>query len=661
MDKDIISNIKSLGIDMIHRAGSGHPGIVLGAAPIIYTLFAYHLNINVNDPQWINRDRFVMSAGHGSALLYATMFMAGYPLTIDDLKSFRKIHSKTPGHPEYGLTSGVEMSTGPLGQGIASAVGMALGGKILETRYQLHPLAKKKQTRKMLDHRVYVLCGDGDLMEGVSYEACSFAGSHNLDNLIVLYDSNQVSLDGGTEHTFTENTRERFHAMGWHTEFVKDGEDVHEISRAIEKAKESGKPSFIEIRTVIGRGSLDEGTNKVHGKPLSNEDIAQWKASLNLTNEEFSYSSALQTEFQRLIVAHSRAKYDGWASEYREFTADKAIEKDDEFNFIFGKPISVDLLKYEWDFRSIEAEPLRNTNQTIMTDIAKLVPNFIGGSADLASSTNAYLLGQKDISKKDYNGRNIWFGVREHGMAAILNGLALSNFRPFGSTFLTFADYLKPAMRMSALMKLPVTYIFTHDSIEIGSDGPTHQPVEQLAMLRSIPNMTVFRPADAREIVGAWNYILNQNMPVSLVISKTSVPVLSTTNASNVARGAYVIRKETDKLNGIIIATGTEVHTAMKIAERLAQEKIDCRVVSMPSRELFLRQDKEYQEEVLPIGYKKVVIEAGSSFGWHQFVYNEKYLITVNEFGASGSPQDVLKEKGFDEETIYGRVRKLLR
>lgn len=661
MDKEIISNIKSLAIDMIGAAGSGHPGIVLGAAPIIYTLMKDHLNININDLEWMNRDRFVMSAGHGSALLYATMFMAGYPLSIDDLKAFRQVNSKTPGHPEYHVTDGVEMSTGPLGQGLASAVGMALGGKVLETRYQVKAKKNGKQPRKMLDHKVYVLCGDGDLMEGVSYEAASFAGSHNLDNLIILYDSNRVSLDGTTDHTFTENTRERFHAMGFHTEYVKNGEDVREISRAIEKAKESGKPAFIEICTVIGRGSLLEGTNKVHGKPMTAEDIAQWKSSLNLSNQPFSYSNELRFEFQKMIVAHSRKKYDEWAMEYNEFTSDIENDQVDDLGFIFNRPKPVDLLSFEWDFGAIEKEALRITNQTIMTDIAALVPNFIGGSADLASSTNAYLLGAPDISKKNYDGKNIWFGVREHGMGAILNGLALTKFRPFGSTFLTFADYMKPAMRMSALMKLPVTYVFTHDSISIGSDGPTHQPVEQLAMIRSIPNMLLFRPADANEIMGSWNYILNQTMPTTLVISKTEVPVLSSTSAKDVAFGGYVVRKETGKLNGVIIATGTEVHSAIHIAEALSKEKIECRVVSMPNRELFLKQSQEYRESVLPIGYKKVVIEAGSSYGWHSFVYSENYLITIDQFGLSGSTNDILKERQFDEATMLERVRKLLR
>lgn len=661
MDNDIISNIKSLGIDMIHEAKTGHPGIVLGAAPIIYTLFAHHLNINVNDPKWLNRDRFVMSAGHGSALLYATMFMAGYPITLEDLKAFRQINSKTPGHPEYGVTPGVEMSTGPLGQGIASAVGMALGGKILETKYQLNALKKGKERRKMLDHKVYVLCGDGDLMEGVSYEACSFAGAHQLDNLIVLYDSNRVSLDGSTDHTFIENTRERFHAMGWHTEYVKDGESVREINQAIEKCKNCGKPAFIEICTVLGRGSLLEGSNKVHGKPLSDEDIAQWKKKMNLSDIPFSYSKTLQAEFQKQIISHSRAKYEEWAKEYREFTSDTELYGDGELNFMFGKEKEIDLFSYDWDFRSIEKEELRVTNQTIMTDIAKLVPHFIGGSADLAVSTNTYLLGMPDVCKKNYDGRNIWFGVREHGMGAILNGLALSNFRVFGSTFLTFADYLKPAMRMAAMMQLPVTYVFTHDSISIGSDGPTHQPIEQLAMIRAIPNMTLFRPADAQEMIGAWNYILHQKNPSTLVVSKTAVPVLSTTDPKAVALGGYIVRKEKQKLKGIIIATGTEVHTALHIAERLEKEGIECRVVSMPSRELFLRQTKKYQEEILPMGYKKVVIEAGASSGWHSFVYNENYLITMNEFGASGTSEDILKNKGFDEETIYQRVKKLLR
>lgn len=657
-EKDIISNIKGLGIDMIHAAGSGHPGIVLGAAPILYTLYTRHINVSTNDPKWVNRDRFVMSAGHGSALLYATLFMAGYDLSIDDLKNFRRAGYQTPGHPEYGVTPGVDASTGPLGQGIATAVGMALGEKILDTRYQVAPTGKFNCNTKVFDYYVYVLCGDGDMMEGISYEAASFAGTNQLSNLIVLYDSNRISLDGETSHTFTENVRGRFAAMGWHTEYVKNGEDINDIDKAIRDAKKSGKPSLIEVSTVIGRGSLLEGTNTVHGKPLSDEDILQLKEKLGLSPEPFVYSDFLKQEMMRRVNEHSAPRYDEWAREYSVVKENIA----NNIDFLFDREQEINLANYHFDYPEGYEEELRATNGEIMSTIASMIPNFVGGSADLASSTKAYLKNGNDFSVTNPLGTNIWFGVREHSMGAIMNGLALTKFKTFGSTFLSFADYLKPAMRMSALMHLDPTYIFTHDSISIGSDGPTHQPVEQLAMIRSIPNMYLFRPADVNEVIGSWNYIINtHHHPNTIVLSKQQVPVLKTV-PGNVLKGGYVIKPEERVLHGILIATGTEVHTALRIAEELKmKEGLDLRVVSMPSMELFLEQPDEYRMQVLPKGIRTIVIEAGSSFGWHQFVYNQNYLITVDNFGISGTKDEVLRHCHFNYDTILNRVKNLLK
>lgn len=657
-EKDIISNIKSLGIDMIHAANSGHPGIVLGAAPILYTLYTRHLNVSTNDPTWINRDRFIMSAGHGSALLYATLFMAGYNLSIDDLKNFRKVGYKTPGHPEYGVTPGVDASTGPLGQGIATAVGMALAGKILEARYQVSPSGRFDRNTKVFDHYVYVLCGDGDMMEGISYEAASFAGTNQLSNLIVLYDSNRISLDGDTKHTFTENVRERFAAMGWHTEYVKDGESIHEIDKAILNAKKSKKPSLIEVSTIIGRGSLLEGTNAVHGKPLTDEDIIQLKEKLGLSPEPFAYSDFLKQEMIRRVNEHSAPRYSEWAREYRAIK-EKITNR---VEFLFDREEPIDLLNYRFGYLEGYREELRKTNGEVMSVIASMIPNFVGGSADLASSTKAYLKNGGDFSIENPLGMNIWFGVREHSMGALMNGLALTKFKTFGSTFLSFADYLKPAMRMSALMHLDPTYIFTHDSISIGSDGPTHQPVEQLSMIRSIPNMYLFRPADVNEIIGAWHYIINtHDHPNTIVLSKQQVPILKT-NPRNVLYGGYVIKKEERVLHGILIATGTEVHTALRVAEELKEkEGLDLRVVSMPSIELFLEQSLEYQTRVLPKAVRTIVIEAGSSYGWHRFVYNQNYLITVDHFGISGTKDEVLRHMNFNYDTILNRVKNLLK
>lgn len=663
MDQRIINYMKSLGIDMINAAGSGHPGIVLGAAPIIYTLYAKHINVSTNDVSWVNRDRFVMSAGHGSALLYATLYMAGFDLSIDDLKQFRRAGSKTPGHPEYGATPGVDVSTGPLGQGLASAVGMALGAKILKAKSSLPKENKLFEKEKSLfNYNVYVLCGDGDLMEGISYEAASLAGTLQLNNLIVLYDSNNISLDGSTSNTFTENVLERFKALGWDTDYVKNGEDIRAIDQAISKAKNAMKPTIIEVKTTIGLGSSLAGTSEVHGKLLSKEDLDQLKRSLHVEEETFYIPEFITQEFRKMVADRSNKKYNEWSKQYKDNVESISSTPSNSYDYLFNSDVSFDLTKVDWQFPQDMKEATRVTNGSIMNKLAIEIPNFIGGSADLSSSTKTYLYKQPDVTKERYNGRNIWFGVREHSMGAILNGLALTGFRPFGSTFLCFADYLKPAIRMSALMNLPVTYIFSHDSINVGQDGPTHQPIEQLAMLRSTPNLRVFRPADPNELIGCWDNILKNKRPNCLILSRHDVTILNVVGGQMVSNGAYIVRKEIDSLHGIIIATGSEVHTALYIAKELySSYKLDVRVVSMPCMELFLEQSEEYRELILPKGYKKIVIEAGSSFGWQQFVYNENYLITVDRFGTSGTKEEVLDYCDFTYEKIKERVEKLLK
>ena len=641
MDREIVNNIKSLGIDMIDCANNGHPGIVLGAANIIYTLYAKHMNINVEDPTWENRDRFVLSAGHGSALLYATLYMAGFDLTIDDLKRFRHIHSKTPGHPEYNVTMGVDMSTGPLGQGIASAVGMALAGKISHEKYRLPKKSKLGKEQSLFDYHVYVLCGDGDLMEGISYEATSLAGSLKLNNLIVLYDSNNVSLDGKTENTFTENVIERFKALNWNTILVNNN-TISSIDKAIMEAKESDRPTLIEIKTIIGEGSINENSNKVHGKPLDKDDITKLKLKLKIDPTEFYVDMVAKENFSKQIKERSLKKYELFNKLVKELDYHKT-----EVNLNLNDlSFSLDLL-----------EELRTTNGKIMLEIAKRIPNFIGGSADVGSSTKAVL--PNDLN--NFVGNNIYFGVREHAMGAVLNGLALNGYYSFGSTFLVFSDYLKPAIRMTALMNLPVTYIFTHDSVNIGQDGPSHQPIEQLVALRSIPNMLVFRPADAEEIVGCWEYIINNKKPSCLVLSRNEVPMNKLTDRRLVAKGGYIVRKEND-LYAIIICTGSEVNLGIKIADYLYEKySLDVRVVSMPSKELFLKQPKEYQEEILPKGVRTIVIEAGSKYGWEGFVYSDKYLITLDRFGYSGTKEEVLKEMNFDYDQILQKIVRLLK
>ena len=663
MDNEIIANIKSLAIDMIDEAKSGHPGIVLGAAPIIYTLYAKHLEVSIKDSKWINRDRFVMSGGHGSALLYATLFMAGYDISIDDIKNFRQVGYKTPGHPEYGITPGVDISTGPLGQGFASAVGMAIASKKL---YQELKLPKKNILEKdnsIINHRVYVLCGDGDLMEGITNEAASIAGNLELNNLIVLYDSNNISLDGSTDLTFRENVLSRFSSLGWNTILVKKGNDVKEINKAIEKAKNSNRPTIIEFKTIIGEGSFLAGNNKVHGKPLSKEDIEQLKNNLGLPQGKFYVNEQAKQNFQDQISTRVNSKYMEWSNNYKMYKNGLLNVKEENVNFLFDE-IDYPLLTLD-DFKFDEElkEATRVTNKTILNKISENIHNFIGGSADVASATNAYLDKFDYIKFSDFSGKNIYFGVREHAMGAILNGMATYNYRVFGSTFLSFSDYMKPSIRMSALMELPVTYIFSHDSILVGEDGPTHQPVEQIATLRATPNLNVFRPCDANELVYCWNEILkSKNTPSVLLLSRTDIEIKKNTVNADVSKGAYILEEEQGKLNGIIIATGTEVSTALLLAHNLKRKyDLNVRVVSMPCMELFEKQPKEYKESVLPVGYKKFVIEAGSKFGWEKYVYNDSYLFTIDNFGVSGPKDQVLEYMKYDYMTMENNIYNLIK
>lgn len=661
MDNEIIANIKTLGIDMIDAANSGHPGIVLGAAPIMYTLFAKHLDISIRDSKWINRDHFVMSAGHGSALLYATLYMAGFDISLEDLKHFRQVGFKTPGHPEYGITPGVDMSTGPLGEGFATAVGMAIASKKLR---ELTALPKKNNfeaNHSFLENRVYVLCGDGDLMEGISSEAASLAGHLKLDNLIVLYDSNDVSLDGPTSLTFTEDVLDRFKAYGWDTIKVKNSE-VKEIDKAISKAKSNDKPTIIEIKTKIGEGSFLEGTNKAHGKPLRKEDIEQLKNNLHVPQGSFYVNEQAKMDFQRQISERTGPKYMEWANNYKLYDTGNLPIKHETLDFVFGdeKKVYLDIDEFRYD-ESLK-ESTRVTNQTVLNKIATKLPNFVGGAADTASATNTTLENSDVMNSESLKGNNICFGVRENAMGAILNGLALCNYRPFGGTFLSFSDYMRPSIRMSALMNLPVTYLFSHDSILIGEDGPTHQPVEQLASLRAIPNLYVYRPCDAHELINAWNTILENKKPSAILLSRTDVSLLSTTKKGDVGSGGYVVWPENGTLDGVIIATGTEVHTAIYIAHNLKRKyDLNIRVVSMVCKELFEQQLPAYKEAIIPKGYKKFVIEAGSKQGWEGYVYSNDYLFTIDEFGVSGPRDQVLEHMHFDYNTLENGIYNLLK
>lgn len=646
MDNQIINNIKSLGIDMINNAKSGHPGIVLSAAPIIYTLYANHLNVNPSDKFWYNRDRFIMSAGHGSALLYATLFMSGFNITLDDLRSFRHINSKTPGHPEVNITPGVECSTGPLGQGLATAVGIALGEKILENNY------KCPNGKSLFNFKTYCLVGDGDLMEGISYEACSFAGTMNLNNLIILYDSNNMTLDGSTSNTFKENIQKRFKSFGFKTYLVKN---LKKLNLVLNLAKRSNKPVFIEVKTKLGDGSLLENTNIVHGMPLSKDDIIQLKTKLNIPNEEFYVNQEAKSYLQNKIANRVNKPYTESVNTYKEYV-DKVLNGNKlRISYLFNRNISANIINYNWQYK--EKESLRNTNQYILKTLLDNIPIIIGGSSDVGTSTKTYIKELGDINT-NFKGKNIWFGIREHAMGAILNGLALVNFRPFGSTFLAFSDYLKPSIRMSALMNLPVTYIFTHDSINIGSDGPTHQPVEQLVSLRSIPNLNVFRPCDEKELIASYQIILNSNNPSALILSRNEVNLQSNSSMEGTLKGGYIFYKEQGNLDGIIVATGTEVGLVKNIVKQLSN---NIRIISMPCLEIFNKQDDNYKNMVLPKGIKTVVVEAGSKYSWGSIATNEECLITIDNFGKSGTTDELLDYMNFSYEKIKTRIENIFK
>ncbi len=651
IDRKIINGIRSLGIDMINEAKSGHPGICLGAAPTIYTLFRYQLKFNPDDGNWINRDRFILSAGHGSALLYSTLFFAGYPITIDELKTFRQVGSVLTGHPELNTKIGIETTTGPLGEGFATGVGIAIAEEYLRNTIG----------NDVYDFNTYVLVGDGDLMEGISYEAMSLAGSLKLGKLIVLYDSNSVSLDGPTLGVFNEDVLKRFEACGWHTQEVSDGENFALINEAITRAKEVvDRPSIIKIKTILGIGTSKAGTNEVHGKPLSDADIELVKNKMGVNLVPFYISKEAATTFRNEIEKRCIPLYNEWVSRYNAFISKDSVNKK-LLGYIENGEFRINLKTIKVNFEEGQTEELRITNGKLLNLIGNLTPLIIGGSADVASSTKTYLTYGNDFKINDNKGRNIHFGVRENVMSSVLNGLALCGLRPFGSTFLSFSDYMKPGIRLSAMMKLPVTYIFTHDSVGIGEDGPTHQPIEQLGMLRSIPNLKVFRPADVKELVGSWDYIINSRVPACIVVTKEKLPEIKSSDITFTEKGAYVIKKEVGRLSGVLISTGKDVHTAIEISDELSKKNINLRVVSMPSVEVFNEQPKEYREELMPIGSKIIVLEASNDRTWNEFVYNSKYIININKFGVSGKKADVLKYLEFDKETLLMKIENLLK
>ena len=647
-EERIVDQIRALGLDMIYEAGSGHPGIVLGAAPILYTLYAHHLRFDKDHSDFFNRDRFVMSSGHGSALLYAVLHMAGFPLDLEELKNFRQLNSLTPGHPEYGVTPGVDASTGPLGQGFAMAVGMAMAEKHSETLLN-------QTVKDLVSYRVYCLCGDGDLMEGVSYEAASLAGLYQLNNLIVLYDSNHVSLDSDTSLTFPDNIETRFQAMNW--EVIVTSDDVSSIDKALEKAKSNSKPTLIQVKTTIGKYAHDAGKNTIHGRKLTLDDVSSIKKAMNVRDIPFTISNDVLEEFQAMIQERNGTLCQEWQEKVEQLTE----EEKDLLQQFLQKEKTIELTTMDYEKPEDNKESLRVASSKILNSFAKSSPLILGGAADLASSTMTTLVDDANFQKDQYEGRNILFGVREFAMACLANGFALSGYRPYVSTYLTFSDYLKPALRLSCLMNLPVLSIFTHDSISVGMDGPTHQAVEQLVGLRATPNLDVFRPADTNEVIGAYKAIFQQSKPACIILGRNAVPIMESTSVPLVSDGAYIVRKEERKLDGILIATGEEVSLGLEVVHLLSEKGYDIRLVSAPSLERYRQLEKEKQEELFPVGIKKFVLEKSSSYSWFEFVHNRDYLFTIDCFGKSGSVEQLDEEYGFTKEQVADRMEQLLK
>lgn len=651
----VINTIRVLSAEAIEKANSGHPGLPLGAAPAAFTLFNEHLKHNPKNPDWINRDRFILSAGHGSMLLYSLLNLYGYGLKIEDLENFRQFDSLTPGHPEYMHTKGVEASTGPLGQGIAMGVGMAIAERHLAALFN-------KDDNKLIDHMTYILCGDGCLQEGISNEASSLAGTLKLNKLVVLYDSNNITIEGDTEVAFTENVRARYEALGWNTLLVEDGNDIEAISKAIAEAKKStDKPTLIEIKTKIGFGATGkEGTAGAHGAPLGAESLAALRKNLSYEEEGFNVSQDILDYMKEKCTELDKYEED-WYKQLETYKAKYKADYNKLMSFYDGE-VSEEVLKAMTDIE-LKEDASRASSGKVLNKVSHVLENIIGGSADLGPSNKSVMNDEKYFSSECPEGRNIHFGVREHAMAAICNGILLhGGLRSYAATFLVFSDYMKPSIRLASLMNLPAIYILTHDSIGVGEDGPTHQPIEHLAMLRSIPNINVIRPADSREVIYAWqSALMSKETPTCLILSRQGLKLLD--NSSEEAlKGGYIVHKEAkDAIDAIIIATGSEVALSIEAAKDLEAKGKSIRVVSMPSQEIFLNQDKEYIEKILPSSVKaRVSVEALSTMPWGKFVGLEGTAIGIDRFGSS-APGKVLFEKyGITKEHVEEEVSKLI-
>lgn len=664
VDTLCINTLRFLAVDAVQKAKSGHPGLPMGAAPMAYTLWDRFLQFNPKDPKWPNRDRFVLSAGHGSALLYALLHMTGYDLSLEQIKNFRQWESMTPGHPEYNVAPGVEATTGPLGQGLGNSVGMAIAEAALAARFN-------RPGFDLVDHYTYALTGDGDLMEGISSEAASLAGHLKLGKLIVLYDDNHISIEGSTELAFTEDRVARFAAFGWHTQSVDDGNDVETISSAIKAAQEeTDRPSLISIRTHIGFGSPHkQDSASAHGEPLGEDEVKLTKKNLGWPVEPTFYIPDEATQHFGEAIARGKERQSEWDKRFRDY-ANQYPDLAQEFERIMSRS-----LPDGWDadlpsFTTADGPmATRAASGKILNAIAKKAPELMGGSADLAPSNKTLIADSGSFSADNRGARNLHFGVREHGMGAILNGMALhGGLIPYGATFMIFSDYMRPPIRLAAMNGLHVIYVFTHDSIGVGEDGPTHQPVEQLVGLRSVPGLTVIRPADANEMAAAWKLaMLRQNNPTALICSRQKLPILDPKEypqvSEGVSRGAYVLAEshDTETPDIILVATGSEVHLALAAREKLVEEKIQSRVVSFPSWDLFEDQPENYRNEVFPNKIPVLAIETGVSLGWKSYIGRGIDAIAVDKFGASAPGKVVMEKYGFTVENVVSRVRALLK
>jgi len=656
-----------LAVEGVQKANSGHPGAPMGLADMAYVLWSRHLRFNPADPEWIDRDRFVLSAGHASMLLYSLIHLHGYDLPMEQLKQFRQMGSITPGHPEKGMTPGVEVTSGPLGQGISTAVGMAVAGKMGAARFN-------KKGHEVITHRVFGICSDGDLMEGVSAEATSLAGHLGLGNLIFLYDDNKITIEGDTSIAFTEDVSAIFRARGWHVQEI-DGHDLEQIDQAIEKAiAETGKPSLIRARTRIAKGAPTlEGSHKTHGSPLGDAEISAFKKSLGWPDEAFHVPSQAAARFKEMVDA-KKAGYDKWQGNLKNFE-----EKEPELSELFKIHVNR-LLPHNLEEIALEAvasvtkDATRSISGKVINALAAKVPWLVGGSADLAPSNNTYINGGNDIGDEKapggpYSGRNFHFGIREHGMSTLMNGISLHGmFKPFGGTFLVFSDYSRPAVRLSCIMNTDPVYVFTHDSIFLGEDGPTHQPVEHLSALRAIPNMTLFRPADQIETAMAWVWAMENRKPCLLALTRQKVPALPHVDGFNprdVLKGAYIVKMEKDSANlsakgAVILATGSEVETALLAAQELEGKGIDTRVVSMPSMELFERMDQKYRDSIIPRDCRVAAIEAASPMCWYKYTGRDGLVIAMESFGESAPAEELAEHFGFTGPRAAARIAQWL-